>query len=104
MHINPLRLKPAPVRTVSYFLYDREKNKKYSVSFDITDNNKVSFETSKGLLLFLYSPNNKETMCFSKINKIYRVRSLPALSLSPLFTDTEIKRHESPRKLASNTW
>ncbi len=43
--------------------------------------------TAKGLLLFLYSHNN-ETMCFSKIKKINRVRSLPALSLSPLFTDT----------------
>ncbi len=53
-----------------------------------TNKNKVSFETAKGLLLFLYSHNNNEIMCFSKINKINRVRSLPALSLSPLFTDT----------------
>ncbi len=80
--------KPAPVRAVSYFLYDREKNKKYSVSFDRTDKNKLSFETAKGILLFLYSHNSNEIMCFSKINKINRVRSLPALSLSPFFTDT----------------
>ncbi len=57
------------------------------VSFDRTDKNKVSFETAKGILLFLYSHNNNEIMCFSKINKINRVRSLPALSLSPFFTD-----------------
>ncbi len=49
---------------------------------------KVSFETAKGLLLFLYSHNNNEIMCFSKINKINGVRSLPTLSLSPFFTDT----------------
>ncbi len=58
------------------------------VSFDRTDKNKVSFESAKGLLLFLYSHNNNKIMCFSKINKINRVRSLPALSLSPFFTDT----------------
>ncbi len=81
-------LKPAPVRTVSYFLYAQEKSKTYSASFDRTDKNKVSFETAKGLLLFLYRPNNNKTMCFSKINQINRVCSLPALSLSPLFTDT----------------
>ncbi len=56
------------------------------VSFDCTDKNKVSFETAKGLLLFLYSHNNNEIMCFSKFNKINGVRSLPALS--PFFTDT----------------
>ncbi len=78
--------KPAPVRAVSYFLYDEKITKKYSVSFDHIDKNKVSFETAKGQLLFLYSHNNNETMCFSTINKINRVRSLPALS--PLFTDT----------------
>ncbi len=70
---NPLGSKPAPVLSdtvVSYFLYDRENNKKYSVRFDRTDKNKVSFETANGLLLFLYCHNNNETMCFSKINKI----------------------------------
>ncbi len=53
------------------------------VSFDRTDKNKVSFESAKGLLLFLYSHNN-EIMCFSKINKINRVRSLPGLCLCHL--------------------
>ncbi len=83
-------LKPAPVRAVSYFLYDHKKSKTYTASFDRTDKNEVSFETAKGLLLFLYSPNNNKTMCFSKINKINRVRSLPALSLSPLFKSNQI--------------
>ncbi len=54
------------------------------VSFDRTDKNKVSFESAKGLLLFLYSHNNNEIMCFSKINKINRVRSLPGLCLCHL--------------------
>ncbi len=85
------------------FAEPRPPRHTYSVSFDRTDKNKVSFGTAKGLLLFLYSPNNNKTMCFSKINKINRVCSLPALSLSPLFTDTSMKQHESPRILASNT-
>ncbi len=63
-----------------------KRTKNTLVSFDCTDKNKVSFETAKGLLLFLYSHNNNEIMCFSKINKINGVRSLPALS--PFFTDT----------------
>ncbi len=52
---------------------------KYSVSFYCTDKNKVSFETAKGLLLFDYSHNNNETMCFSKLKKINRVCSRPSL-------------------------
>ncbi len=53
-------------RAVSYFLYAREKNYKYAVSFERTDKNKVSFESAKGLLLFLYSHNNNE-MCFINV-------------------------------------
>ncbi len=75
------------MRSVSYFLDDHEENKICSVIFDLPDKNKVSFETAKGLLLFVHSHNNK-TMCFCKIKKKYRVRSLPSQSLSPLFTDT----------------
>ncbi len=67
-----------------------KRTKNTLVSFDRTDKNKVSFETAKGIILFLYSHNN-EIMCFSKINKINRVRSQPALSLSPFFTDTKTK-------------
>ncbi len=71
---------------VSYFLYERKKNSNYSVSFDRTDKNKVSFESENGLLLFLYSHNNNETMCFSKILQINEV--LCRLGLChPLFTD-----------------
>ncbi len=68
------------------FFMTAKRTKNTLVSFDCTDKNKVSFETVKGLLLFLYSHNNNEIMCFSKINKINGVRSLPALS--PFFTDT----------------
>ncbi len=68
------------------FFMTAKRTKNTLVSFDCTDKNKVSFETAKGLLLFLYSHNNNEIMCFSKINKINGVRSLPALS--PFFTDT----------------
>ncbi len=68
------------------FFMTAKRTKNTLVSFDCTDENKVSFETAKGLLLFLYSHNNNEIMCFSKINKINGVRSLPALS--PFFTDT----------------
>ncbi len=70
------------------FFMTAKRTKNTLVSFDCTDKNKVSFETAKGLLLFLYSHNNNKIMCFSKINKINGVRSLPALSLSPFFTDT----------------
>ncbi len=76
--------KPTP----GIFSLTAKITKNTQISFDRTDKNKVSFETAKGLLLFLYSHNNNEIMCFSKINKINRVRSLPALSLSPLFSDT----------------
>ncbi len=77
--------KPAPVLSPIFFM-TAKRTKNTLVSFDCTDKNKVSFETAKGLLLFLYSHNNNEIMCFSKINKINGVRSLPALS--PFFTDT----------------
>ncbi len=70
MSLNPLGSKPAPVRSVSYFVYDREKNKKYSMNFDNTDKNKVSFETAKRLLLFVYSHNNKNNVLLkNKENK-----------------------------------
>ncbi len=72
-------------RTPIFFM-TAKRTKNTLVSFDRTDKNKVSFETAKGLLLFLYSHNNNEIMCFSKINKINGVCSLPALS--PFFTDT----------------
>ncbi len=65
-----------------------KRTKNTLVSFDRTDKNKVSFEYAKGLLLFLYSHNNNEIMCFSKINKINRVRSLPELCLCHLSSQT----------------
>ncbi len=61
-----------PWGRVSYFLYDAKRTKNTLVSFDRTDKTKVSFESAKGPLLFLYSHNNNEIMCFSKINKINR--------------------------------
>ncbi len=69
---------------VSYFLYECENNYTYSVSCDRTDKNKVSFKTAKGLLLFMYSHNNNETMYFSKNNQINRVRSAGSVSVSSL--------------------
>ncbi len=51
------------------FFMTAKRTKNTLVSFDRTDKNKVSFESAKGLLLFLYSHNNNEIMCFSKINK-----------------------------------
>ncbi len=45
--------------------------------FLITHKNKVSFETAKGLLLFVYVTT---TICFCKIKKINKVRALPSVT------------------------
>ncbi len=48
------------------FLMTVKINKNTLVIFDHTDKNKVLFETAKGLLLFVYSYNNKKQTPFVK--------------------------------------
>ncbi len=88
MHINPPGVEASTGAVLSHISFMNAKITQITqVSFDRTDKNKVSFETENGLLLFLYSHNNNETMCFSKILQINEV--LCRLGLChPLFTDT----------------
>ncbi len=78
---------PGPACFVASSPDNAENNLNYSVSFDPTDKSNTSFESVKGLLLFVYTHNNNKTLCFCKIKKTDRVCSLS--SLSPLFTDTK---------------
>ncbi len=50
-------------------------------NFAHTDKSNKSFQSVKGILLFVCTHNNNKTLCFCKIMKANRVRVLPSKSL-----------------------
>ncbi len=60
--LDPLGSTNADTRFVASSPDKAEKNLNYTFSFDRTDKSNTSIESVKGLLLFVYTHNNKKTL------------------------------------------